>query len=246
MECSTNAPSFFAWFKEYKAEEVVSDLLRPIREAAGLGCPPTPYYTNASECINSVMHEKTHYKASEWDRFNDSMHELAKQSLQVAELAVIDRGAYQYRHPYKHLCMDQLKWIRMTSNQRELHLHKVAITPVVGPLEDVVQSVHALSDSSVSDFSPLSLSPEEAKVENVPFETVRGIWSKARDLLKTPGAVVNGPRLSNTDPQTVIVASKSNSKPHVINHRSQGILSCEPTCPNCSVQLRTGSSDLTV
>ena len=72
-ECnSPKGCSFFLWFKRYKADEILSDLLRPIREAAGLGSPPAPYYTNASECMNSVMHEKTNYKASEWNRFDDS------------------------------------------------------------------------------------------------------------------------------------------------------------------------------
>lgn len=233
VECtSSNTTSFYAWFQQYKVEEIVSDLLRPIREAAGLGCPPAPYYTNASECINSVMHDKTHYKASEWDHFNESMHELVKQSYQLTEIAVIDRGAYRYRDAYRHLRVDQLKWIRMTAKQREIHLHKVAATPVVGPLDDIDQSVHVSSDSSVSDFYPLPITPEQAKLENVPLETVRGIWSKAKDLLNTPGAVVNGPRLANTDPQTVIVASKSSTKPRVISHKSQGVLSCETTCPN--------------
>lgn len=227
MECnSSNACSFFDWFKRYKAEEIVSDLLRPIREAAGLGSPPAPYYTNASECINS---EKTQYKASEWDQFNDSMHGLVKQSYQLQEISVIDRGAYRYRDSYQHLRVDQLKWIRMTTKQREFHLHKVSTTALVGPLHDIDQSVHA---SAVYDYSPLSITPEQAKIENVPLETVRGIWSKARDLLKSPGAVVNGPRLSSTDPRTVVVASKSSTKPRVIGHKSQGVLSCETLCPN--------------
>lgn len=128
---------FLEWFRQYKADEIISDLLRPIREAAGLGCPPAKYYTNASECINSVMHEKTHYKASEWDQFNDSMHKLVKQSYQLTELAVIDRGAYCYREPYKHFCIDQLVWIRMTSKQREIHLRKTNSISVVGPLAHV-------------------------------------------------------------------------------------------------------------
>ena len=36
---------FFLWFKRYKADEILSDLLRPIREAAGLGSSPAPYFS---------------------------------------------------------------------------------------------------------------------------------------------------------------------------------------------------------
>ena len=75
-------------------------MLRPIREAAGLGCPPNPYYTNDSECIDSVMHGKTEYKASQWDRFNISMQELVCQSYQQLEVAVLDRGVVRFRLMY--------------------------------------------------------------------------------------------------------------------------------------------------
>ncbi len=51
--------SFHTWFVAYKADDVVSSSIRPIREAASLGCPPVPYYTNASGSVNSVMYNKT-------------------------------------------------------------------------------------------------------------------------------------------------------------------------------------------
>lgn len=174
---------FLDWFKQYKAEEIVSDLLRPIREAAGLGCPPAPYYTNASECMNSVMHEKTHYKASEWDKFNKSMHKLVKQCYQLTELAVIDRGAYCYKEPYKHLCVDQLSWIRMTTKQREIHLQKAYCTSVVGPLANINELAPQSEPDPVLDYSPIHVCPEEANLDNVPLETLRGVWIISSKLL---------------------------------------------------------------
>lgn len=94
-------PSFFHWIVANKSPEIIENMLRPIREAAGLGCPPSPYYTNDSECINSVMHAKTHYKASEWDKFNTAMQDLVEQSNKLSELAVIDKGAARFRCMYK-------------------------------------------------------------------------------------------------------------------------------------------------
>ena len=44
---------FFTWFCEHKVETVKSNMLRPVREKAGLGCPPQAFTTNASETINS-------------------------------------------------------------------------------------------------------------------------------------------------------------------------------------------------
>lgn len=79
-------PAFFNWFVSNKADKMGANMIRPVREAAGLGCPPSPYYTNDSECINSVTHSKTQYKASEWDQFNAKMQELVGQSQQLLEM----------------------------------------------------------------------------------------------------------------------------------------------------------------
>ena len=119
QECNPGKePSVFNWFVANKCEEMVDNMLRPIREAAGLGCPSSPYYTNDSESINSVIHSKTHYKASEWDKFNIAMQELVEQSNQLLELAVIDKGSAQFRCMYKELVVDHLQWMRMTPKQR--------------------------------------------------------------------------------------------------------------------------------
>lgn len=88
------------------------------------------------------------------------------------------------------------------------------------------------SVTDTDDYSPLSLSPQEANLATLPIETVRGIWHKAQELLKTPGAVVNGPCFSASVNSTVIVASKSSDKPHIITCKPQGVISCESTCPN--------------
>lgn len=54
-------PTFFLWFKREKAQDFCSGTLADQREAAGLGLPPAPYYTNASESMNSALKEKTNY-----------------------------------------------------------------------------------------------------------------------------------------------------------------------------------------
>ena len=121
---------------------------------------------------------------------------------------------------YKELVVDHLQWMRMTPKQRELHLRKVATVKVVGSL------------TNTNDYSSLSLSPEEANIATLPIETVCGIWCKAQELLKTPGAVVNGPCFSASVNSTVIVASKSSAKPHIITCKPQGVISCESTFLN--------------
>ena len=48
-------PSFFNWFKRYKAPVVAETMLRSIHKKANLGTPPCQLTTNHSESINSVI-----------------------------------------------------------------------------------------------------------------------------------------------------------------------------------------------
>ena len=52
-----------SWFRINKEKVIRDTMLRPIREEAGLGSPPEPFYTNSSECINNVLKVKVNYNA---------------------------------------------------------------------------------------------------------------------------------------------------------------------------------------
>ena len=136
------------------------------------------------------------------------MQDLERQSYQLLELAVLDKGVARLRPKYKHLIVDQLKWIKMTPKQREAHRHKVATTKVTG-------SVSYAGDESILldciDYSPIPITPNEADLPNIPSTTVQGIWCKAKELLQTQGAIVNGPRYSMSLDKTIVVASKSST-----------------------------------
>lgn len=71
----------------------------------------------------------------------------------------------------------------MTTKQRELHLHKVSSAPVVELLDELDHDGPSPSQSSLTDYSPLPVSPEQANLGYIPLETVRSIWSKAKVLL---------------------------------------------------------------
>ena len=48
-------PVFFTWFKTHCAGVMKDTMLRKVRQSAGLGDPPSPYYTNAVESMNSLL-----------------------------------------------------------------------------------------------------------------------------------------------------------------------------------------------
>ena len=54
-------PTFYDWFRQEKAYDFCTGSLADQREAAGLGLPPAPFYTNASKSMNSALKEKMNY-----------------------------------------------------------------------------------------------------------------------------------------------------------------------------------------
>ena len=66
---SAGTLNFFNWFQKYHAEEFKSCMLRPVRRAAGLGDPPSEFFTNDSEAINSAIKQYLKFKKLDWPTY---------------------------------------------------------------------------------------------------------------------------------------------------------------------------------
>ena len=86
-------PLFFKWFLWENAEDIKDNVLLSLQEAAGLGNPPFPFYTNASESLNSMLHKKVRCKKSERPKFNEAMKVLINE---LVELSIIDNGDFKF------------------------------------------------------------------------------------------------------------------------------------------------------
>ena len=49
-----NGRNFFKWFHNHKSVDFVNCVISPVRQRAGLGCPPEKFTTNRSEATNNV------------------------------------------------------------------------------------------------------------------------------------------------------------------------------------------------
>jgi hypothetical protein len=76
---SKNTTSFHDWFTRIKAPEFIESTLRSLREDAGLGSPPKPFYTNHSESINAFLKESLSYKKHQWGVFNEKIKSIVLQ-----------------------------------------------------------------------------------------------------------------------------------------------------------------------
>ena len=61
-ESTGRDPEFHGWFLCNCADVVRKNMLKPVRVAAGLGSPPSPFYTNAVESLNKVAKMHTNYQ----------------------------------------------------------------------------------------------------------------------------------------------------------------------------------------
>ena len=100
-------------------------MLKPIGEECGLGCPPEPFTTNASESINAMLKRKLDYKWSELPAFIDKVKELVNKQQKELERAVIGKAKYQMKQQYQYLQVTESKWFLMTPEQRKKHLTKL-------------------------------------------------------------------------------------------------------------------------
>ena len=203
------------------------------------------FYTNICECLNSMLHEKVRYKASEWHKFNDAMKDLVKQSYQIAELSIIDHGDFCFRQQYQHLIVDQQRWFKMTQKQRQSHINKVAATVPTHSISEQIQNNSSLlepTSSSSSDGISLSkdsqatlpifeVSAVDSHIQSLPAAVLAQVWDKARELLSKPGLVMDAPSISTSNGRSYVVASKSSQRPHIIQQAKSGQFFCEASCP---------------
>ena len=224
------SPTFFNWFVKEKSSDIITSMLLPLREAAGLGSPPSPFYTNASESLNNMLHAKVQYKKSQWHDFNESMKELIKETYNLVELAVIDIGDFKFKSQYCHLIVPQSRWFKMTPQQRQHHLSKVSSTQLTECGVSIVDTVVPLNDSTAN--ISLSLSVEEANIQSLPKAVIDGMWSKAKQLINTSSQVMEEPCSSSSSMKCYVVASKTSDHPHIVKHNSKsGQFCCDSSCP---------------
>ena len=98
-------------------------MLKPVRQEAGLGLPPSTFTLNTCESINAVLKRKVDFKKNELPTFVTHLKQLAEEQEREVERAIVGRGKYQF---VKVLEVKEVDWFRMTKEQRKKHMHKVA------------------------------------------------------------------------------------------------------------------------
>ncbi len=90
-----------------------------VREAAGLGSPPSTFTTNSSESMNAELKRKVNYKESEWPVFNKHIEQLVESQRDEFFRALSDRGKYRLLPECQHLGVPIQDWMKMRSDQHQ-------------------------------------------------------------------------------------------------------------------------------
>ena len=134
---------FYDWFCQYKVSIVQEIMLKFVREEAGLGCPPQPFTTNASETTNFILKNKLDYKSHQLLEFVEKLKQLIDDQEKEIEKAVVQRGKYRFIPEYKYLEVPEDHWYKMTPQQQQKHLDALH-TPRFKVLEECPLCTHHL------------------------------------------------------------------------------------------------------
>ena len=245
---------FLDWFKANKANVILNTMLLPVRERAGLGSPPEPFYTNSSECINNVLKVKMDYRRNELCQFVEKLHQLIDNQQQEVEKALVGCGKYCLHLHYSGLEIAQGKWFSMTKEQRRKQLKKfndmsVALVtdlpscsspggstdlPSAHSTVEIIPSTSAHSTVEIipSASQASELSSKLSSIANrlgLPCAAIEGIAKKAGEILSNEGGIVHAP---GHPANARMVISRSGKRPHlVIPKKKSGGLACDDECP---------------
>ena len=223
------AKGFFKWFIDLKLPAIELSMLKPVRQAAGLGNPPGPFYTNDIESINRVIKRKTDYRASEWPDFCRLARELVDEQECELEKAVIGIGEYTFNNEFKHLEIPLSSWSCMTQAQRQKHLNhirNIMLQAAKIPSTKPVNIISHHQESASSNY--LTICEQRFNVDKCQLsnDILKDMFRKAEMLVSAPNSICPSPGSSNAK----LVESKSGQRPHYVTKKGSYKYCCDIDC----------------
>ena len=217
------------FYNQHKSDIIKSTMLRPVREEAGLGCPPQPFTTKPSEAVNAVIKNQVSYKSHQLIQFMEHLKAVVDEQDREVQRAVIGRGKYRFKEQYSSLQIPESQWFKMTEKQRSDHMKRVANTKVIVSSIAVDPSITSpVADLEASKHIPVDVNTVAASV-SVPLECLKGIWQKAEELLNSQHGMSPTP---GQPEEARMVLSCSDKRPHLVLPCKGGRFKCDSDCLN--------------
>lgn len=222
-----NGTEFHTWFEDKKGKEFAMSVISPVRQRAGLGCPPERFTTNRSEQTNRMIQEfvkkdSNGKKSVDEFSFCISLAKLVNAQNQEVELAAAGSGEFKIREKFKFIEVSPDKWGSMQDGQRIKALEKVHTVTLE---QSSASSADRISNIFNSREEPLTQELIRGGVDWIPRALLSTMVSQAVGLTATPSGI------TSQSSDTFVVASSSDPrKPHIVNIFPNGKTDCSD-CP---------------
>ena len=240
---SSSEAQFHSWFTKYQAQNMKEKMLKPLRQAAGLGQIPAEYTNNPNESTNARIKEKVDY---ELNTFCQKMKELVESQTQHIESAfTLDAGPYAVSDTYLRYKENPQKWVKQTRAYRQRvinQIHKIDLLPQpsasIHPSQVIdldtfnaagcsssIQcgeaDVPVTADDMKENALPLSVTWKEVGLSE---EIYKGMWEKAACLVADEKAIMDAPGLSDAK---MVASLTCPQKPHLVCIMANGKMTCD-------------------
>ena len=226
----TIEPRFYNYFSQYQADVVRYHMRKDLREASGLGSPPTQFTTNGSESINAALKRKVNHKESAWPQFNEHMKAHVESQREEIVRALSGRGQYRLNPEFAHYGVSTQEWIKMRTDQRQqvLEIFQKATLPVHAQTSSVPEpeEVPAVGLAQSQDRH-MSIRAEDSGITTIPHVTLDALWVKAEQILQSVNAITPAP---GENKKARMVLSYSQATPHHVQTKSDGQYVCDSAC----------------
>ena len=131
-------------------------MIKPVREAAGLGCPTAECTTNASESDHAAL--KNYLPKDNqcsWQEFVEKTLQFVEDHPREIEMAILNRGQYQFKSQYFSLAVGD-KWFKLNKGQQEAHRKKLYTQKLQYDPGSPDESTSVSSSEVVADSIPSS------------------------------------------------------------------------------------------
>ena len=93
----------------FKANEIKTSLLKPVRIEAGLGVPPSEFTTNDVESGNFIIKHGINFDQQKPQEFTEKVREIIKMQFRNEDRAVFGRGPYNLRKGFEKYYVNNFK-----------------------------------------------------------------------------------------------------------------------------------------
>jgi len=201
---------------------IVDNMLKEVRVNAGLGNPPSPFFTNVPESANALIKRAVGFKESGMSDFVAKISEVIRQQQKDVRDSIINKGPYTLTSAFSDFSVVQDKWFKMSVQQRERHMKKFE------KKQDPNPNPNQCTEENNEPAYKLSLKAEDVQLPSIPGEVLKRIFIKANNLLQSKeNAMVPTP---GNDRFSYLVESETSKRPHYVYSEQQ---TGKTVCDNC-------------